>query len=102
MNFATATGFFRHLDAGKWADIGQATLDTLLMLAGSLPLTMLIGLPLGPPPSRPSLHSPRRWARGEPPSAHGCVLHPTVRLSAARYPPPPPVTPKPASQGATP
>lgn len=47
MNFATATGFFRHLDAGKWADIGQATLDTLLMLAGSLPLTMLIGLPLG-------------------------------------------------------
>ncbi len=47
MNLATATGFFRHLDAGKWADIGQATLDTLLMLAGSLPLTMLIGLPLG-------------------------------------------------------
>ena len=25
MNLATATGFFRHLDAGKWADIGQAT-----------------------------------------------------------------------------
>ena len=47
MNFATATGFFRHLDAGKWADIGHATLDTLLMLAGSLPLTMAIGLPLG-------------------------------------------------------
>ena len=47
MNLATATGFFRHLDAGKWADIGQATLDTLLMLAGSLPLTLLIGLPLG-------------------------------------------------------
>ncbi len=47
MNLATATGFFRHLDAGKWADIGQATLDTLLMLAGSLPLTMAIGLPLG-------------------------------------------------------
>ena len=47
MYFATATGFCRHLDAGKWADIGQATLDTLLMLAGSLPLTMLIGLPLG-------------------------------------------------------
>jgi len=44
---ATAEGFFRHLDAGKWADIGQATLDTLLMLAGSLPLTMAIGLPLG-------------------------------------------------------
>ena len=47
MNLATATGFFRHLDAGKWADIGQATLDTLLMLAGSLPLTMASGLPLG-------------------------------------------------------
>ncbi|SBV37945.1 DL-methionine transporter subunit; membrane component protein of ABC superfamily [uncultured Stenotrophomonas sp.] len=47
MIFATAGGFFRHLDAGKWADIGQATLDTLQMLAGSLPLTMAIGLPLG-------------------------------------------------------
>ena len=47
MNIATVSGFFRHLDAGKWADIGQATLDTLLMLAGSLPLTMAIGLPLG-------------------------------------------------------
>ncbi len=47
MIVATAGGFFRHLDAGKWADIGQATLDTLLMLAGSLPMTMAIGLPLG-------------------------------------------------------
>jgi len=47
MILATAGGFFRHLDAGKWADIGQATLDTLLMLGGSLPLTLLIGLPLG-------------------------------------------------------
>jgi len=47
MIVATAGGFFRHLDAGKWADIGQATVDTLLMLAGSLPLTMAIGLPLG-------------------------------------------------------
>lgn len=47
MIVATAGGFFRHLDAGKWADIGQATLDTLLMLAGALPLTMAIGLPLG-------------------------------------------------------
>ena len=44
---ATANGFFRHLDAGKWADIGQATIDTLLMLGGALPLTLLIGLPLG-------------------------------------------------------
>ena len=48
MIIATAAeGFFRHLDAGKWADIGQATIDTLLMLAGSLPLTLAIGLPLG-------------------------------------------------------
>lgn len=39
--------WFPHLDAGKWAEIGTATLDTLLMLAGSLPLTLLIGLPLG-------------------------------------------------------
>jgi D-methionine transport system permease protein len=47
MILATAGGFFRHLDAGKWADIGQATRDTLLMLGGSLPLTLIIGLPLG-------------------------------------------------------
>ncbi|MGH8081947.1 MAG: methionine ABC transporter permease [Lysobacter sp.] len=40
-------GWFVHLDAGKWTEIGQATLDTLLMLAGALPLTLLIGLPLG-------------------------------------------------------
>lgn len=44
---AAAPGFFRNLDAAKWGDIGQATLDTLLMLAGALPLTLLIGLPLG-------------------------------------------------------
>ena len=30
-----------------WADIGQATLDTLAMLGGSLVLTVLLGLPLG-------------------------------------------------------
>ncbi|MBS7457970.1 methionine ABC transporter permease [Coralloluteibacterium stylophorae] len=36
-----------HFDAYKWSALGQATLDTLLMLAGSLPLTVLIGLPLG-------------------------------------------------------
>ncbi len=30
-----------------WADIGQATLDTLLMLAASLALTVLLGIPLG-------------------------------------------------------
>lgn len=39
--------WFPHLDAGKWGEIGTATLDTLLMLAGSLPLTLLIGVPLG-------------------------------------------------------
>lgn len=44
---AVADGFFRNLDAAKWGEIGQATLDTLAMLAGSLPLTLLIGLPLG-------------------------------------------------------
>ncbi len=44
---ATTSGFFRNLDAAKWGDIGQATLDTFLMLAGALPLTLLIGLPLG-------------------------------------------------------
>lgn len=38
------TGFFANID---WADIGLATLDTLAMVAGSLVLTILIGLPLG-------------------------------------------------------
>ncbi len=38
MIIATAGGFFRHLDADKWVDIGKATLETLLMMAGSLPL----------------------------------------------------------------
>lgn len=41
------TPLLPNVDAGKWVEIGQATLDTLLMLAGSLPLTLLIGLPLG-------------------------------------------------------
>ncbi len=40
-------GWFAHLDAGKWVEIGGATVDTLLMLAGALPLTLVIGLPLG-------------------------------------------------------
>jgi D-methionine transport system permease protein len=30
-----------------WRDIGQACLDTLIMLGGSLALTILVGLPLG-------------------------------------------------------
>ena len=47
MPIAASAGFFRNLDAGTWADIGRATLDTLLMLGGSLPLTLLLGLPLG-------------------------------------------------------
>lgn len=38
------SGFFAHVD---WAEIVQATLDTLVMLGGSLLLTLLIGLPLG-------------------------------------------------------
>lgn len=37
-------GFFRNI---SWPDIGQATLDTLLMLGGSLLLTILLGIPLG-------------------------------------------------------
>ena len=40
-------GFFRNLDPGKWLEIGQATLDTLAMLGGALPMTLLAGLPLG-------------------------------------------------------
>ncbi|RDZ25930.1 methionine ABC transporter permease [Lysobacter silvisoli] len=38
---------FANLDAAKWVEIAQAGGDTLLMLAGALPLTLLIGLPLG-------------------------------------------------------
>lgn len=44
---ATLASWFPNLDAGKWSEIGGATVDTLLMLGGSLPLTLLIGLPLG-------------------------------------------------------
>lgn len=36
--------FFENVD---WSDIGQACLDTLIMLGGSLVLTILFGLPLG-------------------------------------------------------
>lgn len=38
------TGWFANID---WADIGQACLDTLAMLGGSLALTIAFGLPLG-------------------------------------------------------
>jgi D-methionine transport system permease protein len=38
------SGLFTHLD---WGDIGAASLDTLIMLAGSLAATVVIGLPLG-------------------------------------------------------
>jgi D-methionine transport system permease protein len=31
----------------SWAEIGQATLDTLAMLGGSMALTVVLGLPLG-------------------------------------------------------
>jgi len=36
--------FFSNID---WSDIGQACLDTLIMLGGSLILTIVLGLPLG-------------------------------------------------------
>ena len=42
-----STPLLPNVDAGKWVEIGQATVDTLLMLGGALPLTLLIGLPLG-------------------------------------------------------
>ena len=38
------SGWFSNID---WSDIGQACLDTLVMLGGSLVLTILLGLPLG-------------------------------------------------------
>jgi D-methionine transport system permease protein len=38
------SGLFSNVD---WLDIGWATVDTLLMLGGSLALTLLLGLPLG-------------------------------------------------------
>jgi len=41
------SALFQHLDAHKWAEIGIASMDTLWMLAASLPLTLLIGIPLG-------------------------------------------------------
>ncbi|MFZ2995867.1 MAG: methionine ABC transporter permease [Sphingobium sp.] len=37
-------GFFANI---VWSDIGQATMDTLTMLVGSLVLTILLGVPLG-------------------------------------------------------
>ncbi|PWK91946.1 methionine ABC transporter permease [Fulvimonas soli] len=39
------TTLFPNID--DWAELGQACLDTLLMLGGSLALTVLLGLPLG-------------------------------------------------------
>ena len=35
------------LDPAKWSEVLVATGDTMLMLAGALPLTLLLGLPLG-------------------------------------------------------
>ena len=35
------------MDNIDWSEIGQATLDTLAMLGGSMVLTVLLGLPLG-------------------------------------------------------
>lgn len=45
MNIAAATVL--GLDLAKWNEIGLASVDTLLMLAGALPLTLALGLPLG-------------------------------------------------------
>ncbi len=42
-----STPLLPNVDGAKWIEIGGATVDTLLMLAGALPLTLLIGLPLG-------------------------------------------------------
>lgn len=39
--------YWQHLDAAKWQEIGSATVSTLLMLAGALPPTLLIGLLIG-------------------------------------------------------
>ena len=41
--------YFQSLMSGgvAWGDIGWASIDTLLMLAGALSLTLLLGLPLG-------------------------------------------------------
>ncbi len=47
MSLSFGQRWFPNLDTDKWAEIGSATVDTLLMLGGSLPLTLLIGLPLG-------------------------------------------------------
>lgn len=38
------SGFFVNI---LWTDIGQATLDTLIMLGASLALTIVLGIPLG-------------------------------------------------------
>lgn len=42
-----ATATVLGLDPGKWNEVLVASIDTLLMLAGSLPLTLALGLPLG-------------------------------------------------------
>ncbi|RXR07382.1 methionine ABC transporter permease [Pseudoxanthomonas composti] len=41
------SAWFPNVDAAKGQEIAAATLDTLIMLAASLPLSLLIGLPLG-------------------------------------------------------
>ena len=38
------SGFMENID---WSEIGQATIDTLSMLGGSMVLTVILGLPLG-------------------------------------------------------
>lgn len=57
------TGLFANID---WTDIAAATLDTLVMLAGSLVLTIAIGLPLGVTLflTRPGQVWTNRWVNG--------------------------------------
>ncbi|MET0288309.1 MAG: methionine ABC transporter permease [Pseudoxanthomonas sp.] len=44
---ALIAAWFPNVDAGKGHEILQALLDTLIMMAASLPLSLAIGLPLG-------------------------------------------------------
>src|SRR5215469_13195852 len=44
---STSTSLLQVLAAIDWEDVGQAGIDTLLMLGGSLIFTTLLGLPLG-------------------------------------------------------
>ncbi|WP_024892148.1 methionine ABC transporter permease [Luteimonas huabeiensis] len=47
MSAGPFAAWFPNLDADKWVEIGKATVDTLLMIGAALPVTLLVGLPLG-------------------------------------------------------